>query len=137
VIDPDSLARLALFADLDGARLEEVAGTFDEERHARGDRLLRDGLSGGSFYVILSGEASVQIDGEERARLGAGEFFGDLSVLTGEPAAADVVVASEELRCAVLDAPDFRPLLLRHPQIAIRMLELGARRLRSANEWAS
>jgi trk system potassium uptake protein TrkA len=137
MIDPDSLARLALFADVGGSELEEVASSFDEQRHARGDRLLREGLSGGSFYVILAGEVSVRIDGEERARLGAGEFFGDLSVLTGEPAAADVVVSSEELRCAVLDAPDFRPLLLRHPPIAIRMLELGARRLRHANEWAS
>ena len=137
MIDPDSLARLALFADIDGAQLEEVADTFDEERHARGDRLLREGLAGGSFYVILDGAVSVQIGGEERARLGAGEFFGDLSALTGEPAAADVVVASEELRCAVLDEPELRPLLLRFPRVAIRMLELGARRLRGANEWAS
>jgi CRP-like cAMP-binding protein len=135
VIEPDDLARLALFADLAGPELEEVGDIFDEERHARGVRLAREGLSGTGFAVILSGEASVRIGGEERARLGPGEFFGEIAVFTGEPASADVVVDSEELRCAVVDGPDLRPLLLRFPQIALRMHELSARRLRAANAW--
>jgi CRP/FNR family transcriptional regulator, cyclic AMP receptor protein len=135
VIEPDGLARLALFADLDASALEEVAATFTEERHGRGTRLAREGLAGGGFGVILAGEVSVQIAGEERALLGPGEFFGEVSVFTGEPASADVVVASEELRCAVVDGPELRPLLLRFPQIGLRMQELSARRLRAANAW--
>lgn len=135
MIDSDSLARLSLFADLDGPALEEVAATFDEERHTRGARLAREGLAGSGFAVILAGDASIQIAGVERARLGPGEFFGEVAVFTGEPSSADVVVVSEELRCAVLDEPDVRPLLLRFPQIALRMQELSARRLRAANAW--
>ncbi len=135
MIESDRLARLTLFADLDASALEEVAATFDEERHQRGARLAREGLAGGGFAVILAGEASIQIGGSERARLGPGEFFGEVAVFTGEPSSADVVVASEELQCAVLDEPEVRPLLLRFPQIALRMQELSARRLRAANEW--
>ena len=125
MLEPDDLARLSLFADLRASQLEEVAQTLEEERHPRGDRVLREGLSGGGFYIVLDGEVVVRIGDEERARLTAGEFFGEISVLTGEPSSADVVVSSEELRCAILPGPELRPLLLRFPHIAVRMLELG------------
>jgi CRP-like cAMP-binding protein len=135
MVDSDSLARLALFADLAAAQLDAVANLLDDERYPRGTRVLRQGLSGNSFYVILEGDVAVSIDGEQRARLRPGEFFGEISILTGEPVQADVVVMNEELRCAVLSGPELKPLLLRHPSVAVRMLELGARRLRAANLW--
>jgi CRP/FNR family cyclic AMP-dependent transcriptional regulator len=135
MVDRDSLARLALFADLDGPELDALAQTLDDERYPRGARVLREGISGNNFYVILDGTASIRIDATERAQLGAGEFFGEVSILAQEPAAADVVAASEELHCAVLPGRELRPLLLRYPPLAVRMLEMGAMRLRSANLW--
>lgn len=135
MVDRDSLARLALFADLAGPQLEALSLTLADERFPRGVRVVRQGLSGSSFYVVLEGAASVQIDGDERASLTPGDFFGEVSALTGEPTSADVVAASDELRCAVLAAEEVRPLLERFPAIAIRMLETGARRLRTANLW--
>jgi CRP-like cAMP-binding protein len=97
--------------------------------------VLREGLAGGAFHVITSGEASVRIAGAERARLLPGDFFGEISILSGEPAASDVVVVSEELRAAVLPGAELRPLLRRHPDVAVRMLEIGTRRLARANLW--
>ncbi len=135
MVDRDTLARLALFADLEEPQLESLAHNLDEERFAAGTRVLREGLSGSNFYVILDGTASVRVDGQERAVLHAGEFFGEISILAGGPASADVVAASDELHCAVLPRPELRPLLLSYPAIAVRMLEMGARRLRSANQW--
>jgi CRP-like cAMP-binding protein len=135
MIDADSLARLALFADLRGPDLQAVSDQMEEERYARNARVLREGLSGNAFYVVVDGAAAVVIGGQERARLGAGEFFGELSILTGEPAAADVVAASDDLRVAVLPGPELRGLLLRQPAVAVRMLEMGARRLRTTNTW--
>jgi CRP/FNR family transcriptional regulator, cyclic AMP receptor protein len=134
MIDSETLSRVTLFADLDGPQLEEVAHTLDEERFASGNRVVRKGLSNGGFYVILEGTASVVVDGDERAVLRPGDFFGEASILSGDVAIADVV-AQSELRCAVAEAGDLRPLLLRFPSIATRMLEAGARRLRAANEW--
>jgi CRP/FNR family cyclic AMP-dependent transcriptional regulator len=136
MIDPQSLARLALFADLDTARLEAVAQLFDEESFAGGARVLREGISGSAFYVITDGRAEIRIGGETRTTLGAGEFFGEVSVLTGEAPIADVVAVGDELRCAVLDGPQVRPFLLDHPAIAVRMLESVSRRLRNASLWA-
>lgn len=90
----ESLGQLALFADLSPSQLEAIAHSHDEDVFAAGERVLRRGLSGGNFYVILEGEAGIEIDGEERHRLGRGEFFGEISALTGEPPTADVVAAN-------------------------------------------
>jgi CRP-like cAMP-binding protein len=134
VVDRESLGRLTLFADLAGPQLESVAALMDEERFAEGGRILRHGFGGSPFYVILEGEVSVRIDGQERARLAPGEFFGEVSILTGEPPGADVVAVSP-VRCAVLPEPELEPLLLEFPSIAVRMLATEARRLRAANLW--
>jgi CRP-like cAMP-binding protein len=136
MIDPAALARLSLFADLDRAGLAAVAERADEASFPRGARVLRQGISGNSFFVITDGEAAVVVDGTDRSRLHAGDFFGELSILTGEAVIADVVVVSEELRCAVLPPGELRPLLLEYPHVALRMLEVGARRLRATTLWA-
>jgi CRP-like cAMP-binding protein len=128
----DALARLALFADLGRPELESVAHTFEEDVFAEGQRVIRQGLEGSGFYLILEGEARVVIDGEERARLGRGEFFGEISLLTGDPPTADVV-ATSVLRCLVVPGPQLKDFLLDHPSVMLRMLQAEAARLRIAN----
>jgi CRP/FNR family cyclic AMP-dependent transcriptional regulator len=135
MVDSEALSRFALFADLDGPQLEALAHAFDEERFSNGTRVIREGLSGSGFYVILEGLVSVRVDGQERALLGAGDFFGEVSVLAGGPASADVIAVSDQLACAVLPGPELRRFLLEYPSVAVRMLEAGARRLRTANRW--
>ena len=134
MIDRETLSRVTLFADLDGPHLEELAHTLDEERFANGSRAVHQGLPSGGLYVIREGSAAVVVDGTERAVLRPGDFFGEASILTGDPAIADVV-ARGDLHCAVADSGEVRPLLRRYPSVAIRMLEAGARRLRAATEW--
>lgn len=137
MIEPDTLARFALFSDLDTPRLAAVAQLMDEVSYTSGARVLREGISSNAFYMIVDGEAAVLIGGTERARLYPGDFFGEVSILTGETPQAEVIGMSEELRCATLPGSELRALLLEHPKIAIRMLEAGARRLRGANLWAA
>jgi CRP-like cAMP-binding protein len=130
----DSLGQLALFADLTPAQLEAVAHTHEEDVFAAGERVLRKGLSGGNFYVILEGEAAVELDGEQLAQLSRGEFFGEISALTGEPPTTDVVAVTI-LRCLVIPAQQLERLLLERPEFALRMLRIEVRRLRSTLEW--
>src|SRR5687768_9613070 len=87
----DTLGGLSLFADLTRPQLEQVAHKMTEESYPVGQRILRQGFSGTGFYVILDGEVAIKIDGEERARLQKGDFFGEMSILLGEPPVADVV----------------------------------------------
>jgi CRP-like cAMP-binding protein len=132
----ERLSQLALFADLTRPQVEAVAHTFDEEVFAEGQRVLRQGLSGGSFFLILDGEASVRVDSDERARLGRGDFFGEISVLTGEAPVADVV-AETLLRCLVVPGPELKTFLLEQPQVMLRVLRAEAQRLRNATAWQS
>ena len=132
----DLLASLTLFGDLNRPQLEAVAHTFEEEWFSEGQRILRQGFTGTGFYVILEGEAAVRIDGVQRATLGKGDFFGDISILLGEPPVADVV-ALRPLRCLVLGGPDTEPFLNAYPKVMYRMLQAVARRLRTANQWRS
>jgi CRP-like cAMP-binding protein len=130
----EALARLSLFADLPYPQLESIAHAFGEEVFAEGQRVLRQDVSGGGFYVILDGEVAVVVDGQERARLTRGDFFGEISAVTGERPTADVVVTSL-LRCLIIPANELKAFLLAQPQVMYRMLQVEARRLRAANVW--
>jgi CRP-like cAMP-binding protein len=132
----DAIAGFALFADLTSPQLEGVVHTFEEMAFAEGDRVLRQGLSGSAFHVILDGEAAVVVDGTERARLGRGDFFGEVSILLGESPIADIV-ATRPLRCLVLAGARVEAFLVAHPRVMYRMLQAQARRLRAANRWRS
>ena len=132
----DAIASFALFADLDQAQLEGIAHIFEEVVFGEGERVLRQGLTGSGFHVILVGEAAVIVDGTERARLARGEFFGEVSIILGESPIADVV-AVRPLRCLVLAGPRVESFLVEHPRVMYRMLQAQARRLRAANRWRS
>ncbi len=132
----DAIAGFGLFADLSSPQLEGVVHTFEEVAYAEGQKVLRQGLSGSGFHVILDGEAAVLVDGEERARLGRGEFFGEVSIFLGEAPIADIV-ATRPLRCLLLAGPRVEPFLIAHPRVMYRMLQVQARRLRAANRWRS
>ena len=132
----DAIAGFALFADLTTPQLQGVAHTFEERMFAEGERVLRQGLTGSGFHVILDGEASVVIDGSPRASLSRGDFFGEVSILLGESPVADIV-ALRPLRCLVLGGPQVEGFLVDHPRVMYRMLQAQARRLRNANRWRS
>lgn len=127
------LSSLSLFADLGGPQLEGISHIFEETTFAPGQRILRQGISGSNFYVVVDGEASVRIDGEDRASIGRGDFFGEMSLLLAVPPTADVV-ARTPLRCLVLAGPELHPFLAKHPTVMYRLLVGMARRLRAANQ---
>jgi CRP-like cAMP-binding protein len=130
----ERLAQLTLFSDLKWPELEAVAHTFEEEVFAAGQRVLRQGISGSAFYVILEGEAAIVIDGEERTRLGRGDFFGEVTALVGGVPIADVR-ADTLMRCLALPGTQLEQFLLEHPSVMLRMLQAEARRLRDTTKW--
>ena len=132
----DTLAGFALFADLGSPQLLSVAGLFEEVVVPDGERVLRQGLTGSGFYIILDGTADVCIDGTTRSTLHRGDFFGEVSILLSEPPTADVVATSSlELsliaRHALELAQRFNTAYHHHPVLheedaALRMLRRGA-----------
>lgn len=132
----DTLSGLALFADLSRPQVEQVAHKMTEESYPSGQRILRQGFTGTGFYVIVDGEVAIKIDGEERAVLGKGDFFGEMSILLGEPPVADVVT-TRQLRVLHLGGPELEGFLRDYPAVMYRMLKTLALRLRNATRWRS
>jgi trk system potassium uptake protein TrkA len=132
----DTIAGFALFADLTTPQLEGVAHRFEERWFPEGERVVRQGVTGSGFYVILEGEARVVVDGHDRASLARGDYFGEISILLGEAPTADVT-ATARLRCLVLGGPSVEAFLVEHPRVMYRMLQAQSRRLRNANRWRS
>lgn len=132
----DAIAGMTLFADLATPQLMAVASQFEEAFFPQGAKVLRQGISGSAFYVIMDGEAAVVVDGDQRATLGRGEFFGEVSILLGDPPTADVI-ATRPLRCIVLPGTAIEVFLVENPKVMFRMLQAQARRLRNANRLRS
>lgn len=132
----DRLAGFAVFADLSTPQLQAVAHQFEEAWFAAGDVVLRQGLTGSAFFVILEGKAAVRVDGAERGTLVPGDFFGEISVLLEEPPTADVI-ASTPLRCLVLPGAQIAEFLRSRPSVMYRMLQAEARKLRNTTRWRS
>lgn len=130
------LAGFSLFADLSTPELESLVDTFGEETFQDGDRVLRQGLTGSNFYVILEGAAAIQVDGVVRSTLRPGDFFGEVSVLLGVPPVADIV-AQSGLRCLVLPGQEVEGFLVAHPRVMFRLLQGEARKVRTTTRWLS
>lgn len=128
------LGSLALFSDLSVPELEAAAHAFSEEWFAKDQRILRQGFTGSGFYIILEGEAAVRLDGKDVTKLGRGDFFGEISILLGEPPTADVV-ALDPLHCLVLAGPATQQFLEDHPKVMFRLLQAEAMRLKNALRW--
>jgi CRP/FNR family cyclic AMP-dependent transcriptional regulator len=126
------LGRLGLFADLTEAELRDLAAELDERSFPEGSWVLRQGTTSAGLFIIVDGEVGVVIDDEERATLATGSFFGEVSVLLGEPVTADIVVR-RPLRCLVVPPPRAEEFLLAHPRVMFRMLQAEARRLRTVD----
>jgi CRP-like cAMP-binding protein len=93
-------------------------------------------MSGSGFYVILDGEASVTLGGEELNRLRQGEFFGEISTLLDEPLTADVTAVTP-MRVLEIPGPRLEAFLLSYPKVMLRMLVTEARRLQEVLAWRS
>ncbi|GAC1478972.1 MAG: hypothetical protein PVSMB9_02040 [Candidatus Dormibacteria bacterium] len=131
-----TIAAFALFADLTSPQLEEVTHIFDESLFAAGERVLRQGVSGSGFYIIIEGAAAIRVDGVDRSTLRPGDYFGEVSCLLGDQPVADII-AVQPLRCLVLPASQLEGFLTAHPRVMFRLLQGEARKLKNTTQWLS
>ncbi|GIU96229.1 MAG: hypothetical protein KatS3mg013_0032 [Actinomycetota bacterium] len=125
------LGRVPLFAGCSRRELETVARAAKPVEHRTGSVVAREGDPGVGLFVIVDGTAEVTIGGRRKARLGPGDYFGEIALLDGGPRTA-TVTATSDLRMLGLTEWVFRGLMQQHPSIAIKTLEAMAGRLREA-----
>lgn len=124
----DVLGRIPLFEGLSKKDLRLLSGLVTTARVAEGERITEQGALGREAMIILDGTASVRRDGREIARLGPGDFFGEMSLINRAPRTADVVTTSEAT-LLVMDAREFLSLLDAHPAVTIKILKTVVARL--------
>ena len=127
------IRRARLFSGLDKNDVDKIAALFKERRFAAGETVIKEGSGGASFYVIVSGSATVTIAGEPRAILQAGDHFGEIALLD-EGARIATITASSELVCQGLTLWEFRPLVEENGLIGWTLMQNLARELREAEQ---
>jgi CRP/FNR family cyclic AMP-dependent transcriptional regulator len=125
------LRRVPLFADFDRGDLERLARTFKERTFEAGHKVAEEGRGGAGFFVIENGEATVSVRGEERAKLGPGDYFGEIALID-DGARSATITAESDLQCYGITSWEFRPLVESNASIAWKLLETLAKRLREA-----
>jgi CRP/FNR family transcriptional regulator, cyclic AMP receptor protein len=124
------LQRVPLFSDLDRKELERIAASMKERTFSAGDTVTAEGQSGIGFFVIESGDAKVTVHGEDRRRLGPGDYFGEVALLN-ESARTATITAQSDLKCYGLTSWEFRPLVETHGSIAWKLLQAMSKTYKS------
>ncbi|HET9085831.1 MAG TPA: cyclic nucleotide-binding domain-containing protein [Candidatus Limnocylindrales bacterium] len=136
-ITPDDRAELLagapLLAGVDAAGLDAIARRVVEVEFPKDHVIARQGEVGTGFFMVARGSVRVVRDGTTIARLGPGDFFGELSVLDGRPRVAQVV-ADEPTVCLALATWDFEAVVTEQPAVALAILRGLAGRLRGLTE---
>jgi CRP-like cAMP-binding protein len=124
----EALKRAPLFEGLSKKELAELARVTEDLKVEPGTVLCREGKIGREFFVIVDGDATVTKGGKEIARLGAGDFVGEIALLTTHTRTA-TVTATSELRCFILTQADFRRELEENPGVQLKVMKTLAERL--------
>ena len=125
------LQRVPLFEDFERGDLDRLSRSFKQRIFDAGSTVADEGRTGAGFFVIESGEATVSVRGSERAKLGPGDYFGEIALID-DGARSATITADSELRCYGLTSWEFRPLVEGNASIAWKLLETMAKRLRAA-----
>lgn len=133
-----ALRQFRLLQSLPLEALGRLVASLHPQRFAAGERILAQGERAGSMHFLRSGRVRVEIRGPEETRIAVatlepGDCFGEMSLLTGEPASADVL-AEEEAGTLALDRTAFNALAAENPALLRDFTALISRRLRSADE---
>jgi CRP/FNR family cyclic AMP-dependent transcriptional regulator len=131
----DVLRGIPLFAPLPKRHVKRIANLARPRRFSQGSAIVRKGQRGETFYVILDGEATIGLPKGRKAKLKAGDFFGELALLDGGPRTATIVAESAVLAMAI-GRSSFLKLVRSDSDLALGLLKATAARLRGADDAA-
>jgi CRP/FNR family transcriptional regulator/CRP/FNR family cyclic AMP-dependent transcriptional regulator len=106
----ERLRSVPLFTAFSEKQIRRIADAGKQVEFPEGRVVAREDQSGEGFHVILEGRVSVHVHGEERATLGPGQFFGEMSLIDGKPRSATVTVI-EPTTTFSITSWEFHPLL--------------------------
>lgn len=129
----DLLAEVPLFSACTRAELNHIAQLASYREADAGEVLVREGEESDGFFVIVDGSATVARGGDVVATIGSGEFFGELALLRRGARSATVTV-EQPSRLLTIEPRPFQAMVLEHPMVALKMLQVLASRVTAAED---
>ena len=128
----EMLRDIDVFRSLEPSEIETLAGRLRRLPYGPGEPIIRQGESGDSLYLLQSGKVRILVSHNGKgpkqvAVLGPGDFFGEMSLFTGEARTA-TVIASESTTCLQLAKADLYPLMLERPGVSRDISEVLVKR---------
>jgi len=122
-----------VFSEMTPSALAHIIGTCSRQQYSQGEDIIKQGEEGDSFFIVESGNVEVYQDGGSApiAKLGPGEYFGELALLLGRPRSA-TVTAAEPCVLLRLNQEGFRSVLAHDFQVALRMEDTMSERTSTA-----
>jgi CRP/FNR family transcriptional regulator, cyclic AMP receptor protein len=138
VNDSSYLRQVDIFANLSEEDAQELMAVARKRSFRAGEVIFHRDDPGQVLYIIKEGKVKIALispDGQEISLVvfGKGECFGEFALLDGEPRSADAI-ALEKVECYTLQRSDFQNAIMKHPTIAIQVLEVLSRRLRKTDQ---
>ena len=127
------LRRVPLFTGLEDSQLEMLSRTMKDRTFRAGQSVATEGQGGVGFFVVEAGEGTITVSGEEKGKIGPGDYFGEVALID-EGARSATITADSDLKCWGLTPWEFRPLVESNASIAWPLLKMMAERLRRAEQ---
>jgi CRP/FNR family transcriptional regulator, cyclic AMP receptor protein len=131
----NALRSVSLFSSMSDRDLKAVLDGCREEVYSDGQAIVREGTPGGPFFLIVEGQAKMQIDGKTRRTLGPGDYFGEIALIDKGPRSA-TIVASGNVKALAIASWDFLALCEQDFKIAHKVMMGLAAAVRALDKTA-
>jgi CRP/FNR family transcriptional regulator len=128
------LKKTPLFAQFSEKELEALFSTAKVREFDAGSTIVREGDPASiGFYLVLEGQVEVRKGQKTLAKLGIGDYFGEMALILDAPRSADVI-AVQKTKCLMITRWELRSIISSYPDVALKMMGELARRLSATNQ---
>lgn len=128
------LQKTPLFAQFSEKELAALFSTAKIREFDAGSTIVREGDPASiGFYLVLEGQVEVRKGQKTLAKLGVGDYFGEMALLSDAPRSADVLV-TQKTKCLMITRWELRSIISSYPDVALKMMGELARRLTATNQ---
>jgi CRP-like cAMP-binding protein len=127
------LKNVPLFSGMPPEDLGHLAGIAEEIVYSEGDEIIREGDHGDEMFLIVEGKVGIHRQSESLAVLVDRDYFGEMSILDGEPRSATATAQADCLLLRIRQT-DFYGILERHSNVSLTIIHTLTRRLRQMNQ---
>ena len=125
------LRNVPLFSGMPPGELRHIAGIAEEVIYTSGDPIIQQGDHGDSMFLIVEGEVRIYQNSTDLATLREQDYFGEMSILDGEPRSASAAAVTDCLLLRISQSA-FHDILSSHAEVALAIIRTLSQRLRNA-----